>query len=221
MSSWSFGHAILLLAGVAASLVTSEAWWYVATGSISFCYAIATRVSQWTPAGDFGQGNSITASRLVGIIALGVFYPTNHLLFVAGCIVILLMDALDGFAARTFGEASEFGEFFDKETDAFFLLLLCLLACLHLSLGYWLLLPGLLRPIFVIVMTVFFKQIEKEYRSRFARVIYIIMVSALLAIFILPASIHIPFAASATIALCLSFAHYFHWLWTQRTGSPA
>ena len=221
MSQWSLGNAFVLLAGLTVSLVMNEAWWYIAAGAISFCYVISTRVALWTPAGDFGQGNSITASRLIGIIALGVYYPTNNLLFVAGCIIILIMDALDGLAARTYNEASEFGEFFDKETDAFFLLLLCLLACLHLSIGYWLLLPGLLRPLFVIVMALFFEHVEKEYRSRFARVIYVVMISALLALFILPASIHIPFAASATVALCLSFAHYFHWLWAQRKGSPA
>ena len=220
MSTWSFAHAIVLLVGLATSLVSANPWWYVAAGSVSFCYAIATRYGQWTPRGGFGQGNSITASRLVGVIALGLFYPTMDWLFVAGCIIILFMDALDGFAARTFDEESEFGEFFDKELDAFFLLLLCILAYLHRSVGFWILFPGLLRPLFVIIMTSFFQQVEKEYRSGFARVVYIVMMAAMLAIFILPARFHIPLAAGATIALSISFAHYFSWLWSHIKELP-
>lgn len=62
----------------------------------------------------------------------------------------LLLDGLDGWAARRGGWASAFGARFDLEVDAFFLAVLAGLAVDQGRLGAWVLLAGALRYLFVL-----------------------------------------------------------------------
>lgn len=68
----------------------------------------------WTAA------NVITVSRL-GIFALSLFYIAQDRLIpaVAAFAVAWGLDAFDGFVARRFGQASEFGSMLDKVVDRF------------------------------------------------------------------------------------------------------
>ena len=116
---------------------------------------------------------------------------------------------------------TEFGEYFDKETDAFFLLTLCVLAYWQGKLGAWILIPGLLRYIFVIVMAAAQPEEGKEYRSQWARIIFVVMIGSLLSAFVTPIWLYTPAITIATTALILSFAHYFKWIWTQKHAHQA
>ena len=64
-------------------------------------------------------------------------------------LLALALDGLDGWLARRRGQASPFGARFDMEVDAGFILVLSLLAFDLERAGYWVLLSGLLRYLFI------------------------------------------------------------------------
>lgn len=61
----------------------------------------------------------------------------------------LLLDGLDGYVARRTGTSSGFGARFDMESDAAFMMVLCILVWRTDQVGAWVLLIGALRYLFV------------------------------------------------------------------------
>ena len=216
--NWSFFYSIACLGGTALSLITQSRGPLVvagmgAFGSLLYMYG----------AGDFTNrlfkgANLLTLSRLLLTLSLfaTAFLPDPGWLILGISLIILIADGFDGWLARKRNEASEFGEYFDKETDAFFLLTLCLIAYWQDRVGLWIMLPGVLRYIFVIALKFIKPDTGKEYRSKWARIIYVVMISSLLGVFVLPSSIYGPAITISTAAIVLSFAHYFRWLLSQK-----
>ncbi len=192
----------------------STSWPLALTGFLSFAILIAGQRKRWTPTGAWGMANNVTLARFGLIMSIFMIeaIPWGHIYVLVAGITVLVADGWDGWLARKRNEASEFGEYFDKESDAFFVLALCLLAYTQALAGAWILIPGLLRYLFVLTMSFLKPSLGKEYRSRWARIIYVCMVSALMGMFILPDYLYSPLIIIATIALLLSFAHYFKWL---------
>ena len=99
-----------------------------------------------------GLANQITLLRgslialLFGLIA---DYPAPWLVVITASIVLML-DGLDGWIARRFHIANNFGARFDMETDALLLLVLSGLVWQYEQAGPWVLLAGLIRYIFII-----------------------------------------------------------------------
>ncbi len=192
----------------------------MACGLLSFGLFVWASRHIWTPAGSFGAANLVTLSRLG--LTLALLFLENGILIFTGALLILISDGFDGWLARRRNEVSEFGEYFDKESDAFFLLILCTIAFFQQKAGAWIILPGLLRYLFVVALVLLKPEIEKEYRSRWARVIYVIMISAMLGVFITPAWFSSPLLAISVTGLFLSFAHYFRWLFfSERPDTEA
>ena len=162
--------------------------------------------------------NLVTLSRLaLTLLLLGTATVSGNDLFTDIFIVlislyVLIADGIDGWLARKRNEETEFGEYLDKEIDAFFLLALCITAYWQDKVGLWIILPGLLRYLFVVVLKFAAPPASKEYRSRSARVIYVVMVCTLISVFVLPSWIYGPALIFSTIALIWSFARYFRWL---------
>lgn len=104
----------------------------------------------------FGPANAVTlaraatASLFIGILADGAALspPGRWLLALAGT-AALLLDGVDGWAARKTGLSSRFGARFDMEVDALFVLVLGALVWRAGQAGPWVLTAGLLRYIFV------------------------------------------------------------------------
>jgi phosphatidylglycerophosphate synthase len=119
---------------------------------------------------------------------------------------IFATDGLDGWLARRGDLESEFGAFFDKETDALFLLLLCALAAFEDRLPVWILGAGLLRYGFVPLLFLLPSPQQTEERSAWARYVYSGMVLALLTSFLPYPALYAPLVALAGGALVLSFA---------------
>jgi phosphatidylglycerophosphate synthase len=105
----------------------------------------------------FGLANAVTLSRaagmalLIGILAEGVaLAPAERWLIAAAGMGALLLDGVDGWAARKTGLSSPFGARFDMEVDALFVLVLSALVCRAGQAGGWVLTAGLMRYIFVL-----------------------------------------------------------------------
>lgn len=214
LSRWSLYHAWACLLATGAALYWVASWPLACTGLASFGLLTISQRKKWTPAGTWGVANTVTLARfglIMSIFLTGDMRWGGAYVLVAG-ITVLVADGWDGWLARKRNEVSEFGEYFDKESDAFFVLVLCLLAYTQALAGAWILIPGLLRYLFVLTLFFLKPSLGKEYRSRWARVIYVCMVSALMGMFVLPDYLYSPLIILATIALLLSFGHYFKWL---------
>lgn len=99
-----------------------------------------------------GPANRVTLVRSVLVAAVGVLtfvddFAARVPVLVALATVALVLDGVDGWVARRTGTASAFGARFDLEVDAFLILLLSLYVAR--SAGWWVLLIGAARYLFV------------------------------------------------------------------------
>jgi phosphatidylglycerophosphate synthase len=204
---WSEGHAAAMIAVTLATVAGLPAWLLSLCGFASISLLVYRCRRRWTPGGRFGLANAVTLLRLCGMLVLPWLAPGQIVYWGA---VLFAMDGVDGWIARRAGLAGEFGEFIDKESDAFLTLMLCLvLYRLPESFGPWILLPGLLRYLFVLFVKFAKPPQAKEQRTAKARWILFFMMLALLFSFAAyPSYLDYcrPLAALMTLALTYSFA---------------
>jgi phosphatidylglycerophosphate synthase len=200
-----------MLLAVAISCVLGSPWVLSFFAVFSFFFLIFGANRHWTESGAFGLANAVTAFRLGAVVSLPLLSSTLGLgsMTIIGP-ALLGLDGLDGWLARRRKEASEFGEYFDKETDALFLLFLCLLAALNQRLGSWILVPGSLRYFFVILVHLSRPDFKKETKSGRARIVYSLVMAGALATFLPYPAFYWPLAVIGTTALILSFMRDFY-----------
>jgi phosphatidylglycerophosphate synthase len=202
---WSLANAVaVLLAAVGAVWLRTLAPLFLVGGAMLGLLVVVKR-GRWTPKDSFGAANVVTAAR-IGL--LGLLLPAASVhpgALIALSLLILALDGLDGWLARRRGLSSEFGAFFDKESDALFLLLLCGIAAAQGALPAWILGAGLLRYGFVVLVFLLPTPQNRETRSTLARYVYGCMVCALLLSFLPYPSLYRPVVAVATAALVTSF----------------
>jgi phosphatidylglycerophosphate synthase len=145
-----------------------------------------------TPHRSFGVANAVTLIRaavdalMVGVVAemlLGgslIIDATLSWMLVATATAALLLDGVDGWAARRTGMASDFGARFDMETDALFLLMLSMLVHATGKVGVWVLASGLMRYGFVLAAWSWPWLAGQLVPRRRRKVIYAVQVSVLI-----------------------------------------
>ncbi len=91
-------------------------------------------------------GNCLAGLRLtlILIVAFSINEISMFLVFLL-FLANISLDVAEGYAARKYGRASEFGAAFDQEIDAFFVLVAGMYFYQSVGLEYWVLIPGLLR----------------------------------------------------------------------------
>ncbi len=102
----------------------------------------------------FGAANQVTLVRaaLVALLfglAAEAATPTGAWLAVGVALLASALDGVDGWLARRLDLSSAFGARFDMETDALLIVALALLVWRFDKAGYWVLLAGLLRYLFI------------------------------------------------------------------------
>jgi phosphatidylglycerophosphate synthase len=126
---------------------------FVAVGALVLFY-----LPHHAPHDHFGAGNSVTLVRsalvcwLAGFIFLSdvMASPAIAWSLASAGGVVLILDGVDGWLARKTGQTSRFGARFDMEIDSLFAIVLALLVWQTDKIGFWVLLIGLPRPIFVL-----------------------------------------------------------------------
>ncbi len=92
-----------------------------------------------------------------------------------------MLDGVDGWLARAHGLCSEFGEYFDKETDALLALSLCWALVVVVHAPWWSLVIGLWRFGFVLMLRLWPPtRGYKETRSRWGPAIFVLSTFGLL-----------------------------------------
>lgn len=202
---WSLANAAALLTAGGVALWAESIWPLLLGGVAMLLLLAAAARSEWTPGGSFGTANAITAVRIALLVLLPPATSAGSAYLIGLSLAILALDGLDGWLARRYTLSSEFGSYFDKETDALFLLLLCGLATFRGPLDVWILGAGLLRYGFVVLLFVLPTPATAESRSTWARYVYGVMITALLACFLPYPGVYRPLIIGATAALLLSF----------------
>jgi phosphatidylglycerophosphate synthase len=160
-----------------------------------------------------GVANALTLLRLlIAFLASLAFWLTPPLFAICAALVLVL-DGVDGWAARRLGEASAFGAYFDMETDAYLILMLCLVLYLDGRPGAWVLLPGALRYAFVVVRRLRGAKPARERRSQFGRVAFLTLAVSLLLACLPPLrAISSALVGVGMLAVLISFSQDFRGL---------
>jgi len=145
------GAAVLIMVSDHAHLSLSG--WIAGMVYLVVSNALLARGLRRSGVRHFGWANTVTAARssLVGVVtalvATSFTGPVPVPLLVGLAIPALALDAVDGWVARRTHTVSELGARFDMEVDAY--LLLVLGAYVAQDLGWWVLLIGALRYLFI------------------------------------------------------------------------
>ncbi|MGE4062135.1 MAG: CDP-alcohol phosphatidyltransferase family protein [Rhodospirillaceae bacterium] len=184
-----------------------------------------SRIARHHPFARFGTANILTlvrlliASSMAGLAFEMAFHERvidNGLAwgFFSLAVTTLVLDGLDGYAARRENLASDFGARFDMEIDALQILLLCLIALALEKAGLWVLIGGALRYAYE-VAGVFWPPLQRPLPPSFRRKLTAAVqggtLAALLAPIIVP-PLSTRAAAIALLLLIYSFAVDVIWL---------
>ena len=168
--------------------------------------------SRWQVFGQWGGvANVLTALRgllLVGLLVGHQALPPYVILGVG--ITTLVLDGLDGYYARKLRTVSAFGDVFDKEVDALFVLTFGVLIVDRELAGHWIMLPGLLRYGYVLGLSFLARQPSPSGKSFRRQFVGMWLMGSLLAPFALPTVVYHPGLLFATVIVSLSFAVDFY-----------
>lgn len=209
-SRWVYANALSMILGTALALWLSYPPLLVFVAALCFFILVAQARGQWTPEGGFGLPNTITALRLVlgaGLL-LGYRHPSAAVL-VGIALTNILLDVVDGWAARRTGQSSTFGANFDVETDALLVLTLTVLLFERGVAGLWVVLAGLWRYLYVLAPVCFPTPKGQAPRSRHGRIVYVFMMVCYMLAFLVPAELGHHLALAGTLAISASFLHSF------------
>ncbi len=151
--------------------------------------------------------NMVTLFRFLLIVGASFgFAILDDYYLLAILIIAVSLDGLDGHLARKHKQSSVFGQYFDMEVDAFFVLLMCIYYYLFRDIGWWILVPGLMRYIYVIVLSLFpktnFVEKKKKYATYIAGFFFVILCAGL----ILPAPYNTALLLIGTGMIIFSFS---------------
>ena len=208
ISQWNSIHAIVILASVALCLL-SENFVYLLIGAFaSFCYFIIScrdTLRQLQPFG--GYANWVTGFRFILISGLMMFL--SSLSFVelgAGLIVFVSLDGVDGWLARKYKQSTTFGQYFDMELDALFVMMMCCYYFSFKEIGIWILFPGLLRYLYRIGIDIFPKKSFRESKKRYASTIAGIFFTILILVLFLGQELRLYLLAFGSLLIVVSFS---------------
>jgi phosphatidylglycerophosphate synthase len=177
---------------------------------LSFAILIVQLRADWTPRGSFGLANSITSFRLLltSLILLGYDgWPGYWLAGIA--VLVLALDAVDGWWARRHETSSEFGAQYDIEVDTVLVVALSVVLFARGQAGAWVLVPPLLRYAYVLLPALVTPLRAAAARTRIGRFAYVFMISTFILGVMLPATWSAPLTLAGTVLVTLSFLGSF------------
>lgn len=183
LNQWTFIHALVV--GIASFLYLyfGFASLFIGPVVLSFIFILyRTRVDRpW-----FGFANGVTFCRMLACL-LVLLLPLDPILAPLLILIsVAVLDGLDGYLARRFNESSDMGAYFDKETDALFVLVLCFILYKMGRAPFAILGLGWLRYATVLVFHFIKSKSKKESRFKIGQIIAVITMIGLLAAMILP-----------------------------------
>jgi len=208
--AWSYANAVSMLVATAFVLWLGYPPLLSFVGALCFFFLVAQARGAWTPTREFGLPNLVTTLRLVATMGMLVAFAREPgWVLAAAALLILVLDAVDGWLARRSSRASEFGARYDIESDAFFVMTLSVLLCHRGLAGPWVLMAGAWRYLYVLAPLVLPTPVGEAPRSRRGRYAYIVMITCFILALALPASMAAPLSLLGTLVVSQSFLHSF------------
>lgn len=157
-----------------------------------------------------GYANWVTIFRFLLMLTGGVLLEYwNPVYCFPFFLIALCLDGLDGYLARKFDQSTHFGAYLDMETDAFFVAFLSTYWYLEGRIGAWILFIGFLRYLYVLTLKVLRLEGKDEKGTRFAKTIAVLIMSALLAPFVLPELVYLIMITITSLLTIYSFGVSF------------
>lgn len=207
IKNWNNLHAFVLLFGGILMIYTNSVIPILIGGTASFLYYIFTQrhfLSHYKPWG--GYANLVTFFRLGLLIGICYMHESiNDWGLAFSLISVVLLDVVDGYVARKYNLQSDFGLYFDMETDSFYVAVVSSILYLKGMAPSWILFIGFLRYINVAVYTIFRLKPKKEPKQRFASIIAGTLFTILAAAFVLPPKIRLIALSIISVLLVISF----------------
>jgi phosphatidylglycerophosphate synthase len=218
LQAWTRGHALIALAGLGAAALLGPTWPLVVLTLASFIALWIVGYGAWTPRGGPGLANGVTAVRLALALALALLGRGGRGEVLAAVVItVLLLDGLDGWLARRRGTASAFGAHFDMETDALLVLVVGLVLWQRGPLGAWILLPGMLRYLYVLCLALVPPRGGEMPRSRFGRHAFTLLILGFTIALAFSGELATSAAALGSAAVGVSFGRSVYWSYFRAT----
>jgi phosphatidylglycerophosphate synthase len=182
---WNFVHALILLGGLSLDFIFDYSIFLPVFCCSSILYFFIINKEKLSGLiFNVGLANILTSIRLVIISFAYIFHYTD--IYILGLILTIsvLLDLVDGYIARKRNEAGLFGQYLDMETDAYFVLASSMLIYENLKPNILVLIPGLLRYLFKVIITMVDANYQ-EGRKMYARYLAGILFTSLLSSFFL------------------------------------
>jgi phosphatidylglycerophosphate synthase len=212
LKAWSRWNAVAMLVAAAAAVATGRPWPVAAVALPSIALLVFACRRGWTPRGGFGAANAVTALRFALVAGAGLaLHRANGWLYCALVQLVFALDGIDGWLARRRREESAFGSHFDMETDAVLVLVLGLELWQRERLGAWAVVPGLLRYLYVLSLSVFPARRGDVPRSTLGRRAFVALMIGLPLALIEPGLAGTLAAVLGSALVVLSFALSFRW----------
>jgi phosphatidylglycerophosphate synthase len=205
---WSRLNAMAMMSALLTAATSREPAVIGVLGAVSFAVLLYRMRPAFRPSG-FGLANAITTLRLLltlGLLGFGKDAPGSWLFL--GALAIVTLDGVDGWAARRFATAGEFGARYDTAVDSLYTLALCALLHARGEFGAWVLLAGAWHYFYVLAIFVFEARREAK-RSRLGATVFVALVSTMGAAFLLPVQYAAPLVALAVALQSASFLKSF------------
>lgn len=207
---WGQAHALSMATGLGLALWAHFPPLVALVACLSFAILIVQLRADWTPAGGFGIANAITSIRLLltALVLLGYqTYAGYWLACIA--ILVLVLDAADGWWARRHATTSEFGAQFDIEVDTVLVVSLSLVLFAREQAGAWVLLPPLLRYAYVLLPVLVTPLRPAAARTRIGRFAYVFMIGTFITGLCVPAAWSASITLAGTAVVTFSFLGSF------------
>ena len=207
IKKWNNAHAFVLLLMGVLMLYFHSVVPLLLGGTISFLFYIFQHrkfLSQYNPWG--GYANWVTFFRMGVLIFVSFRYEQfSNLTLSLLLISVVLLDVVDGYLARKLNLQSDFGLYFDMETDSFYVAVVSSILYISGLAPAWLLFVGFLRYLNVAAYAIFKVKPKKEPKQRFASIIAGTFFTVLAAAFILPPMFRLIALIIISILIVISF----------------
>lgn len=211
---WSRYHAVGLMLALITYLNTNQLWILPVVSFVSFGYLLLTKRKLLLSAEyKMSRANMVTLGRHDLLMILVIISTQIHHFYI-GIIasIVALMDLLDGYYARKDQNSSLLGEYLDKEVDAIFILMMGAMIYHFQLLPSWILMVGILRFIYVLILPFIKSPNKKEYKSRYGRVIAVTLMVGMIGCFFIKYEFYKFIMIGISILVVSSFLRaLFHW----------
>jgi len=211
IENWMTQHSVIILVATLLSFFFQLHWVLFGASLLSFIYFY---YKHWQVAGSFRfayePANLVSGFRLFGLVFLFGFYELFAFRQIAVLtLLILILDGLDGYLARKYNTASDFGAYLDMETDAFFVMALTYLIVQLDLMPLWVIVLGLIRYIYFLLIRWWKPPERKERRSFLGQFIAVFLMGSLVSCFLLPKEWYTIAMNVAGILIAYSFGRDF------------